>query len=573
MRVKREKIKMVLSILLVFALLLSAPAVMSQAATLSFVDDCGDLSKSAAHSDNMQAFSVHPDTGLSVAGKSNGSAEGWIQYSFEENLIAEFSIDVQIHNDFTDAAIKGKFIVSVQSMDGNWNPVEMTPGARTVISGKETTKFKVSELTLSAPLDGAVQAIKIQLKQNIGYYIMLDRISVTFESSIGPEVEQLTDPFEDTDKMNQLSEYIALTSSHPKTGLSLLGRLGSVGDSWIEYQKTGHTVSDFVLDIQFAPDSQKIDEGLSVLARRINTNIWTEITLHTSEPTDIPGYDETLFKKSTVTPATALPEDIAAIRIRLTNELPWTLMLDELNLTFIKTEANDNPGPPDEEAEHPALDGFNFRDDLKDLSKIAELSDNFQLLEEHPGTHLRVLERTNGAKMGTILYKQTGREIQDFTFKFQIMHGTFVMQNNLQVRVRSGDNGTWEAIPVKLGYAVKENEKFSSAWAEPAGALPEHISEIQVIFAGNAFHNISLQAAYLLFDGESSSSTTSGESNQTDTSAATSTTNAITKDTSDINPIPETGESGHGRFLLVLFLVSGLAVMITGIKRGRASVV
>lgn len=60
-----------------------------------FTDELADFSKLYSHSDNMQAFAEHPETGLSVVGKTDGE-DGYISYKVYDKEITSVKIRLVI---------------------------------------------------------------------------------------------------------------------------------------------------------------------------------------------------------------------------------------------------------------------------------------------------------------------------------------------------------------------------------------------------------------------------------------------------------------------------------------------
>ena len=139
-----------------------------------FTDELADFSKVYSHSDNMQAFAEHPETGLSVAGKTDGE-DGYISYKVYDKEITSVKIRLVIADGYFDKA-KHFSLQTKNAVSAAWKTVDYTLSAPTAIAGTE--KFVIVTATVDN-LPVGTDEIKLNLTNDVAWTLFADSVSYT----------------------------------------------------------------------------------------------------------------------------------------------------------------------------------------------------------------------------------------------------------------------------------------------------------------------------------------------------------------------------------------------------------
>lgn len=216
-----------------------------------------------------------------------------------------------------------------------------------------------------------------------------------------------------------------------------------------------------------------IDRDIRVSVRASGSDEWTVLSMNMSDPAEIPNAANPAFKLAELTPAEALPADIAEVKIELLNDVLYTPMLDKVSLKLADSDGEtDVPG--DEEKE------YGFVDEMESFDQVKEKSDNWELFAEHAETGLSVAGKTN-ARSGYLTYGKDGQIITDFAFDLQAATAHFNLGNHILVKVRSAGSEKWETITMKAASIKAIDGQYSSIRLVPQDTLPENIEEVQLM--------------------------------------------------------------------------------------------
>lgn len=138
--------------------------------TSTFIDDCTSLNKTASHSNNLQVFSNHPESGLSVISKTDHE-EGWVRYAPQGMIATALELKFQAATGFF--SLTGSVRVEVKTADnGSYTAVTLTQ------TGSQTLNATFQQITATAALPANVVDVRITLI-GINWTVMLDQATLT----------------------------------------------------------------------------------------------------------------------------------------------------------------------------------------------------------------------------------------------------------------------------------------------------------------------------------------------------------------------------------------------------------
>ncbi len=162
--------------------------------TYNFTDEMESFDNIYSKSDNWELFSPHPETDLSVIGKTDGK-RGYITYMRSGSTIGDFAVNLQIAPLFFNKASHLLVQVRLAGSD-KWTPIEVNCAAPVKINGS----FSTTLVTPAEALPAGVEEVRIYLYNDVAWTLMVDRVMIDY-------VSVSTDPGSDP-------------TDNPKTGAS-----------------------------------------------------------------------------------------------------------------------------------------------------------------------------------------------------------------------------------------------------------------------------------------------------------------------------------------------------------------
>lgn len=138
----------------------------------AFTDDCAALNKTTSHSDNLQVFPNHPESGLSVISKTDHE-EGWVRYAPQGMIATALELSFQAATGFF--SLTGSVRVEVKTADnGEYTAVTLTQ------TGAQTLNETFQQVTATADLPADVIDVRITLI-GINWTVMLDQVTLVLD--------------------------------------------------------------------------------------------------------------------------------------------------------------------------------------------------------------------------------------------------------------------------------------------------------------------------------------------------------------------------------------------------------
>ena len=301
-------------------------------------DDMADWSKVSAHSENWDMFASYAETGLSVIGRKNATDESSVTYTAKNgDTFKRAEISLQVYSGFVSVSrdLKAEYRTDEKS---EWKSLVMTEEGEENINGKETLAFKLQKIYCELPAETA--EIKISLLNDVGWTLFIDSVTLDIkkgnsgeEKPEAPGEDILTDDFSDLSKPDFKTDNFDVFPNHPETGLSVIGRKTTDGESSVAYNAPeGKYFSAVKLGVQKAEGYVLYSRDIRLEYKISDTDEWVNAPLTEGESKDIKGAANPVFKTQEL--SGALPENTRFIKISLLNDVVWTLFLDELGITL-----------------------------------------------------------------------------------------------------------------------------------------------------------------------------------------------------------------------------------------------
>lgn len=404
------------------------------------IDDMTDFSKSSEHTENLESFGTHAETGLSVVGRKDAESDSSITYDAPEGkYIADTAVNIQYVPDFTN--FENDLKVYVLTEDGTeWIEVPITIGDVQDIPGCETSQFKTNSLSIELP--DKVLKVRVTLGNDIPWTLMLNEVSMNVRGGEVPAGTDsvVTDDLTDFSKTTEHTDNLESFGSHADTGLSVIGRKDAESDSSLVYSAPeGQYISGSTVNIQYAPDFTNFSKDLKVYVMTEDGTDWVEVTISLGEAEDIPGYDGGVFKTNSL--SLELPENVLKMKITLDNDIAWTMFLNQITMNMTGAL----PEEPEEECDV-------ITDDLTDFSKTTEHTDNLESFDSHAESGLSVIGRKDTTSESSITYTAPdGKYFVNAAVNIQYVPAFTSFPRDLKVYVLPEGETEWVLVSLKAG--------------------------------------------------------------------------------------------------------------------------
>ena len=474
-------------------------------------DDMTDWSKVSAHSENWDMFASHAETGLSVIGRKNVTDESSVTYTAENgDTFKRAEISLQVYSGFVSVSrdLKAEYRTDEKS---EWKSLVMTEEGEENIIGKETLAFKLQKIYCELPAETA--EIKISLLNDVGWTLFIDSVTLDIkkrnsgeDKPDAPGEDILTDDFSDLSKPDFKTDNFDAFPNHPETGLSVIGRKTTDGESSVAYNAPeGKYFSAVKLGVQKAEGYVLYSRDIRLEYKISDTDEWVNAPLTEGELKDIKGAANPVFKTQEL--SAALPENTRFIKISLLNDVVWTLFLDELGITLkdvkvIDGGKTDDGGKKDE----PEVKDTILTDEFEDFSKTETHTDNFEFHNPHPETGLSVMGRGNGNTESSVIYAaENNAYITSAKIGIQFYTGFFDAARDIRVEVLIGK--AWKTVNLLDGEISdikgSTNNNFKSTVL--TADLPANVKKVKISLLNDVAWTLFLDRAEFKMSRDGSS--------------------------------------------------------------------
>lgn len=474
-------------------------------------DDMTDWSKVSAHSENWDMFASHAETGLSVIGRKNVTDESSVTYTAKNgDTFKRVEISLQVYSGFVSVSrdLKAEYRTDEKS---EWKSLVMTEEGEENIIGKETLAFKLQKIYCELPAETA--EIKISLLNDVGWTLFIDSVILDIKKGNSgeekPEVpgeDILTDDFSDLSKPDFKTDNFDVFPNHPETGLSVIGRKTTDGESSVAYNAPeGKYFSAVKLGVQKAEGYVLYSRDIRLEYKISDTDEWVNATLTEGETKDIKSAANPVFKTQEL--SAALPENTRFVKISLLNDVVWTLFLDELGITLkdvkvIDGGKTDDGGKKDE----PEVKDIILTDEFENFSKAESHTDNFEFHNPHPETGLSVMGRGNGNTESSVTYAaENNAYITSAKIGIQFYTGFFDAARDIKVEVLVGK--AWKTVNLLDGeisdISGSTNNNFKSTVL--TADLPANVKKVKISLLNDVAWTLFLDRAEFKMSRDGSS--------------------------------------------------------------------
>lgn len=298
-----------------------------------FSDTLENLDNMALSSDAWSIYNPHLEIKSSVIGKTNSdSSTQYIYYNFKDSYIADLTIDAVVA---TGYYTKSNIEVCVLTTDSEeWKSISMTFGEETVIEESTNNVFKSLIITSDSVPYGA-STVRIGISNAVNWTLFLDNISI----NLTPKTEEvdysyITDEYISLSKASSYDGNWDIFNSSYSYGLSLIGRNNTEDENTVYYSLEDSYLRGVTLKIVEHAGYINPQNCVSVAVKTADDNSWSKLDMTFSEAKNIKGYEDSTAKSMTLSADVIFPA-ITDIKISITNDVAWTLMLDSL---LLKTE-------------------------------------------------------------------------------------------------------------------------------------------------------------------------------------------------------------------------------------------
>lgn len=273
--------------------------------------------------------------------------------------------------------------------------------------------------------------------------------------------EIFTDSYENLEKTTLSTNGFDVFNPHPETGLSVIGRKNTGEKSIVYYTFNDKEIRKIACTLQFVEGLADLSKDISFEIAENDNSEWKKIPIRISKSMPI---NKTFMSKSVV--SLSVPSGMHKLKITLSNEVLWALMLDELNLSLVNA-TNKMPEK-----------SWTFIDNMIDGNKLSSYSNNLKFYTPHPETNLNVLSKKN-AKKGYISYWFDGI-VSDYEISLQIAPEFFEKTRDVLLQYRIKGSNDFIDAPFLCTGARKINGSFSLISLVPEKALPSGVEEIKI---------------------------------------------------------------------------------------------
>lgn len=255
-----------------------------------FEDELTSWDKVGEKTGNWDLFASHTETGLSVAGRKDTAQDNTLIYTAPDSQVIDAAeVRLQIGKGFVDLSRDFALDVRVAGSD-EWVPVTMTLGEATSLNDK----FEAAAATPSAELPADTEAVRLTLKNDVPWTLMIDAVRLGFAEKGGttPPVTDEWDLEDDLANWNLVDDRSLgwqQFASHAETGLSVIGRSDATLEAFIAYRPENKNITDLEIALMVMPDFFVLDRDIRVSVRRSGSEEWSVLTMAMGDPTDIPN--------------------------------------------------------------------------------------------------------------------------------------------------------------------------------------------------------------------------------------------------------------------------------------------
>ena len=253
-------------------------------------DDLANWDKIDEKTGNWDLFASHTETGLSVAGRKDTAQDNTLIYTAPDGQVIDAAeARLQIGKGFVDLSRDFALDVRVAGSD-EWVPVTMTLGEATSLNDK----FETAAATPSAELPADTEAVRLTLKNDVPWTLMIDAVRLGFAEKGGttPPVTDEWDLEDDLANWNLVDDRSLgwqQFASHAETGLSVIGRSDATLEAFIAYRPENKNITDLEIALMVMPDFFVLDRDIRVSVRKSGSEEWSVLTMAMGDPTDIPN--------------------------------------------------------------------------------------------------------------------------------------------------------------------------------------------------------------------------------------------------------------------------------------------
>lgn len=291
-----------------------------------FTDPMESFDLMASHTDGWDLFNPHPETNLSVAGRSSADKNAAAYYRFDGKNIVSLKLSLQYAPDYADIA--NDLVVEVRSGDADeWKRLSLKTGDSSQIG---SSVFYLTSVSAESFPEN-ISEVRLTLKNETLWGLFIDEVKLGLVSSSTPSQERqwsVIDGLDNYDYISNHSNNLQLFTPHPETGLNVLAKKNAKR-GYISYCFNGGLIQDFKIQLQIGTGFFVQERDLLIQYRLKGSENFETVTLLCDRPSPI---NET-FSLLSVTPEGKLPDQVEELKISLYNDVAWTLMLDEVRLS------------------------------------------------------------------------------------------------------------------------------------------------------------------------------------------------------------------------------------------------
>lgn len=295
------------------------------AQTELFTDPMESFDLMSSHTDGWDVFNPHPETNLSVAGRSSADKNAVAYYSFDGKNIVSLELSLQYVPDSSNIA--SDLAVEVRSGETDeWKKLSLTTGAAAQIGSSVFCLTTAS----AEQFPENISEIRITLKNEILWGLFINEVKlglVNAETESQERIWSITDGLDNYNYISDRSDNLQLFTPHPETGLNVLAKKNAKR-GYISYCFDGGIINDFKIQLQIGTGFFVEERDLLIQYRLKGKSGFENLSVLCGKPSEI---NET-FSLLSVTPEEKLPDNVEEIKISMYNDVAWTLMIDEVKL-------------------------------------------------------------------------------------------------------------------------------------------------------------------------------------------------------------------------------------------------
>lgn len=364
--------------------------------------------------------------------------------------------------------------------------------------------------------------------------------------------ENFVDDLTDLSKVSSKSDGWDVFPKHADTQLSVIGKKTAAAE-YVTYMAAGKAISSIELSVQIADGFFLASRDVKVEVRLAGGTDFTVLDMTAAEPVYVStNANGQKFSTVAMTPTAALAENVEEVKITFLTDVPWTSLLNKVELTYVEAAAAPTTATSQEPTttttqeptttttvEEPAVTTTSteaptavtttkpeattteFVDDFTTNDKMSDKSEGWDLFADHAETHLSVLGKKSAAAE-YVSYKMSGNTISDFALSLQMANGFFELDRDVKVEVRASGSDTFTQVELQAAepVAITGNATFSTVAVSLKDALPADTEEVKITLLNDVAWTLFLDQVRLTYVGEGATATTGGSNESPSTGAA-----------------------------------------------------